>query len=83
MAESSAGILPGWTGSRGDILRSLVAVAEEKHQDRITTHFQCRVTSANVNTATLTLQPAEARGRSTRGEPRRARTVSRAGVERR
>jgi 2-polyprenyl-6-methoxyphenol hydroxylase-like FAD-dependent oxidoreductase len=49
--------LPGWTGSRGDILRSLVAVIEENYRDWITPHFQCRVTSANVNTGTLTLQP--------------------------
>jgi kynurenine 3-monooxygenase len=51
--------LPGWTGSRGDILRALVAVAEENYRDRITPHFQCRVTSVDVKTGTLTFQPAD------------------------
>jgi kynurenine 3-monooxygenase len=48
--------LPGWTGSRGDILRALTAVVEDGYRDRITTHFQCRVTSVNVNTGALTFQ---------------------------
>ena len=29
--RTSAWTLPGWTGSRGDILRALMALAEEKH----------------------------------------------------
>jgi kynurenine 3-monooxygenase len=49
--------LPGWTGSRGDILRALMAVVEDKYRDRITLEFECRVTSVNVETGTLTCEP--------------------------
>ncbi len=48
--------LPGWTGSRGDILRALMAVVETSYSDRISAQFQCRVTSVDVNTGTLTFQ---------------------------
>jgi kynurenine 3-monooxygenase len=54
--------LPGWTGSRGDILRALMAVVEDGYRDRITPHFQCRVTSVNVNTGTLTFQRTDGVG---------------------
>src|SRR5688572_23946921 len=51
--------LPGWTGSRGDILRALMAVVEDKYRDRIALEFECRVTSVNVETGTLTCQPRD------------------------
>lgn len=51
--------LPGWTGSRGDILRALMAVVEDGYRDRITPHFQCPVTSVDVKTGTLTFQSAD------------------------
>ena len=40
--------LPGWTGSRGDILRSLMAVAE-KTGDLIQINFESRVNAVDVN----------------------------------
>ena len=49
--------LPGWTGSRGDILRALMALAEEKYSDRITFEFECRVNAVDVRAGTLTYAP--------------------------
>jgi 2-polyprenyl-6-methoxyphenol hydroxylase-like FAD-dependent oxidoreductase len=46
--------LPGWTGSRGDILRSLMAVADEKHHDQIRMNFESRVNFVDVNSGTVT-----------------------------
>ncbi len=46
--------LPGWTGSRGDILRALMAVVEDRHRELIQFHFQSRVTSVDLNAGTLT-----------------------------
>src|SRR5262245_46499705 len=31
---------PGWTGSRGDILRALMALIKDRHQDQNTFHFE-------------------------------------------
>src|SRR6185436_6120622 len=33
--------LPGWTGSRGDILRALTALVEEKHKGCISVEYEC------------------------------------------
>lgn len=41
--------LPGWTGSRGDILRALMAVATERHRDRIEFRFESRVERVDVH----------------------------------
>jgi len=46
--------LPGWTGSRGDILRALMALADEKYADLIQFEFECRVNEVDVQTGTLT-----------------------------
>lgn len=46
--------LPGWTGSRGDILRALMAVLE-KHGDLVTTEFETRVESADTPSGSLTV----------------------------
>ena len=45
--------LPGWTGSRGDILRALMALAEEKYADLITFEFECRVNEVDVQAGSL------------------------------
>jgi 2-polyprenyl-6-methoxyphenol hydroxylase-like FAD-dependent oxidoreductase len=45
---------PGWTGSRGDIVRSLMAPITEKYLDWVTCHFECRVTSVDVQSGALT-----------------------------
>ena len=49
--------LPGWTGSRGDILRALMALVEAKHGDRVSFAFQTRVTAVDVHSGTLVCQP--------------------------
>lgn len=49
--------LPGWTGSRGDILRALMAVIAEKHAPQVSFEFECRVDSVDVNAGTLTCTP--------------------------
>ena len=45
--------LPGWTGSRGDILRALVALADEKYREWVSWEFECRVSSVDVNAGTV------------------------------
>jgi 2-polyprenyl-6-methoxyphenol hydroxylase-like FAD-dependent oxidoreductase len=47
--------LPGWTGSRGDILRALMALVEDKYKEWISLNFECRVESVDVHTGALTL----------------------------
>ncbi|GBO56626.1 kynurenine 3-monooxygenase [Pseudanabaena sp. lw0831] len=46
----------GWTGSRGDILRSLMATIEAKYSEWIDLHFECRVHSVDVHTGILTYE---------------------------
>jgi kynurenine 3-monooxygenase len=46
--------LPGWTGSRGDILRSLMAVAETKYRDQVRFNFESRVNAVDVNSGAVT-----------------------------
>lgn len=48
---------PGWTGSRGDILRALMSVADG-HKDRITVEFESPVTAVDVTTGAVTYGPA-------------------------
>jgi 2-polyprenyl-6-methoxyphenol hydroxylase-like FAD-dependent oxidoreductase len=50
--------LPGWTGSRGDILRALMAVATEKHSQLIRFNFESRVDSVDVHAGALTTAAA-------------------------
>lgn len=52
--ETEEWTLPGWTGSRGDILRSLMALAEAKYKEWITFNFECRVEAVDVRAGTLT-----------------------------
>ncbi len=46
--------LPGWTGSRGDILRALMAVLEDNYHDLITIEFNRRVNAVDVETGVVT-----------------------------
>ncbi len=46
--------LPGWTGSRGDILRALMAVLDGKYREWIALEFNCRVTAVDVETGVVT-----------------------------
>jgi 2-polyprenyl-6-methoxyphenol hydroxylase-like FAD-dependent oxidoreductase len=46
--------LPGWTGSRGDILRALMALVEEKYREWVACEFECRVNEVDVQAGTLT-----------------------------
>lgn len=48
---------PGWIGSRGDILRSLIAVARARHQDMIDVHFECPVEGVDVLRGTVSGDP--------------------------
>jgi kynurenine 3-monooxygenase len=48
--------LPGWTGSRGDIQRALMALLEAKHRDRVSLEFHSRVTGVDVHSGTLVCQ---------------------------
>lgn len=57
--------LPGWTGSRGDILRALMALVEARHRERISLEFECRVNSVDVETGILTCD-SESGGSPTR-----------------
>jgi len=45
--------LPGWTGSRGDILRALMALLERKHKEMVTFFFETRVAAVDVHAGTL------------------------------
>ena len=48
--------LPGWIGSRGNIVRSLMALIVEKYSEYISYEFECRVTSVDVLTGSLTYE---------------------------
>jgi kynurenine 3-monooxygenase len=48
--------LPGWTGSRGDILRALMALAEEKYRELVRFEFESRVNAVDIHTGTLTYE---------------------------
>jgi 2-polyprenyl-6-methoxyphenol hydroxylase-like FAD-dependent oxidoreductase len=50
--------LPGWTGSRGDILRALMAVATERHSELIRFQFESRVSAVDVTQGRVTYAPA-------------------------
>jgi kynurenine 3-monooxygenase len=48
---------PGWTGSRGDILRALMALITDRHQDFIDIEFGCKVAAVDVHAGTVTVAP--------------------------
>jgi kynurenine 3-monooxygenase len=49
----------GWTGSRGDILRSLADVLDDRHRALVDLRYETSVTGVDVNTGTLTLESAD------------------------
>ncbi len=49
----------GWTGSRGDILRSLMVVISARHRDLIDFHFSTRVDAVDVTEGRLTYTSAD------------------------
>jgi len=57
--------LPGWTGSRGDILRALMALVDDKYREWISLEFECRVNAVDVHTGALTCD-SKSRGTSTK-----------------
>jgi kynurenine 3-monooxygenase len=50
-------ILPGWTGSRGDILRALKALAEEKHRELVRFEFDRRVNAVDIHAGAVSFEP--------------------------
>ena len=50
---------PGWTGSRGDILRALMDVIEARHEEYVDFQFECRVRGTEVHSGTLTVAAAD------------------------
>lgn len=47
--------LPGWTGSRGDILRALMAPIDATWSGLVTLRFEHRVTAVDIDKGTLTI----------------------------
>ena len=48
---------PGWTGSRGDILRALTALITDRHKNDIHIEFGCRVTDIDIHAGAVTYTP--------------------------
>jgi 2-polyprenyl-6-methoxyphenol hydroxylase-like FAD-dependent oxidoreductase len=48
---------PGWTGSRGDIVRALMAAITEQYQDWVAFEFESQVTEVDVQAGVLTYIP--------------------------
>jgi 2-polyprenyl-6-methoxyphenol hydroxylase-like FAD-dependent oxidoreductase len=48
---------PGWTGSRGDYQRALMAIIKDRHQDNIALHFETNVEALDVRHGSVTIQP--------------------------
>ena len=48
---------PGWTGSRGDILRALMALITDKYQEFVDIEFGCQVSAVDVHAGTVTVTP--------------------------
>src|SRR3712207_273080 len=49
--------MPGWTGSRGDILRALTAIVTEKHRELVRFEFETRVNAVDVHAGAVTFEP--------------------------
>lgn len=47
---------PGWTVSRGDILRALMAIVNDRHSDQVAFHFESNVTAVDVENGTVTAE---------------------------
>jgi hypothetical protein len=76
---------PGWTGSRGDILRALTALVTDGYDDLVHIEFGCKVSDVDVHAGTVTYTPWE-RGHHAvirpRGGRRRCRVSRAPGDER-
>ena len=48
---------PGWTGSRGDIVRSLMAPIAERHEKEVEFEFETHVTDVDVEAGVLSYTP--------------------------
>jgi kynurenine 3-monooxygenase len=48
---------PGWTGSRGDILRALTALVTDAYDDLVHIEFGCKVSDVDVHAGTVTYTP--------------------------
>jgi kynurenine 3-monooxygenase len=48
---------PGWTGSRGDILRALMAQVSDAYEDLVHIEFGCKVTAVDIHAGTVTYTP--------------------------
>jgi len=48
---------PGWTGSRGDIVRALTAAVEDRHNDLVAVEYGCRVDAVDVSAGAVTATP--------------------------
>jgi 2-polyprenyl-6-methoxyphenol hydroxylase-like FAD-dependent oxidoreductase len=48
---------PGWTGSRGDILRALMTQVTDQYDDFVDIQFGSKVTAVDVHTGTVTVTP--------------------------
>jgi 2-polyprenyl-6-methoxyphenol hydroxylase-like FAD-dependent oxidoreductase len=51
---------PGWTGSRGDILRTLMSVVSDRHRADVDFEFEARVEAVDTGSGTLTYTSAGA-----------------------
>jgi 2-polyprenyl-6-methoxyphenol hydroxylase-like FAD-dependent oxidoreductase len=51
---------PGWTGSRGDIMRALMSVVTDRHDDLIHVEFDTMVTAVDIAAGTVTSSVAGA-----------------------
>lgn len=47
---------PGWTGSRGDIVRALMALIADRHAQHVSFHFESSVTAIDVASGTVTVE---------------------------
>ena len=50
---------PGWTGSRGDILRPLMQIIEDRHEEYVDFQFECPVSGIDVHAGALTAAAAD------------------------
>lgn len=56
----------GWIGSRGDIMRALMKVAERKYKDLITVEFEASVIELDIETGSITTQSVQSEAMQTR-----------------
>jgi hypothetical protein len=57
---------PGWTGSRGDIMRALMSVVDDRHENQVHIEFGTSVTAVDIATGSLTCSATGAEATSRR-----------------